>query len=420
MDPLITSNSRTSAGGRTGGASETAARFPPFSSLPLLLVICIKPLSDALYDYPIVKYGYMATLVFAALFAKAGQLLQGGVQSDASERWSLLAFLWLTALYSLYLIGFIPSFGDRFNETFKIISPFVFFLLVAPIADRWLIYALVFASVLTIVVNAALLPTSFGWTNWGGVRTFKGYYYFKTDLAYALTFSVLIYALASRYVICGSLILLVLLAGAQIVLANSRLNYVTFALVVLFSAIKSGFSVRNLIQFSILSGTLALVAALLYDPSKLLGFETHDPEAFTQGRNVIWDRLIDSLAANDLLQWIFGRGLFADLSLSFQFFSSAAEAYDAHNEYLHLLYTEGLLGTGLYLALWYWIFRSVRTDRLPNWARGTGMIAALLVGLQGLTSVVSSYATKTWPVVMVVLILRALSSRAGPLDEQRG
>ena len=417
--PSITSALRKGATSRSSGVPETAVRFPPFSSLPLLLVLCIKPLSDAFYDYASVKYAYMGILAFTALLAKAGQLLHGGVPSDAARRTSFLALVWLIALYFFCLVGLIPTSGNPFHEAFKIISPFVFFLLVAPIADRWLMMALVVASVLTIGINAALLPTSFGWVYWGGVHTFKGYYYFKTDLAYALTFSVLIYALATRYVIGGRLAVLVLLAGVQIVLANSRLNYLTFALVVLFCAIKSGANVRNLIRYAILLGLLALLAAVLYDPGKLLGFDTHDPEAFTQGRSLIWERLFDSLAANDVRQWIFGRGMFADLRLSIESFSSDGAVYDAHNEYLHLLYTQGFLGTGLYLGLWYWIFRSTRVDRLPHWARGTDIVAVLLVGLQGLTSVVSSYATKTWPLVMVFLTLRALSSRADALDRQR-
>lgn len=380
--------------------------MPVFSSWLLFLLVMVKPLSDAFYEVEQVKYGYMLLLGFAALFAKYGQLFQG-ITPDPRNK-SFFPFIWLITVYFFFHLGLAIAYGGSLSEIFKIVSPFVFFVLVAYAGDRWLIYALAGGAVLTILVNAAMLPFDYGWVTWGSVHTFKGYYFFKTDLAYALSFSVLIYAFYSRNSITPVLALLTLVAAVEVILSNSRLNYLTFLCVVIFIAVKQGMSLRSIIRFGLIFGLLALVVALLYDPTKLLGFDTSNEAAFTQGRSVTWGNLLQAQAHSSTLQWMFGRGPFADLILSADLKGIGETAHNAHNEILHLLYTQGILGSAFYIALWVKMFRMSHTLGMPAWARGTGAMALLLLVLQSMTAVVSSFATKTWPVVMVFLALRAV------------
>lgn len=382
--------------------------WPPFSSLPLLFLVMVKPLTDAFYEVEAVKYGYVLLLVFASLFARYGQESQG-YEADPRNK-SLLIYIYLIALYSCFLFGLATTYGGSWQELFKIISPFVFFVLVAYSADRWLIYALAGGAVLTIVINAALVPFNFGWVMWGSVKTFKGYYFFKTDLAYALSFSVLIYAFYARNSITPVLALLTLIAAVEVVLANSRLNYLSFSCVVIFLAVKEGISLRSTIRYSLLFGLLSLVVVFLYDPTKLLGFDAANEEAFTQGRNAIWGHLLAALADYSPLEWLFGRGQEADSILSAEF---TGAGHNAHNEILHLLYTQGVFGSVFYIFLWLKMFRISHSPEMPQWARGAGALALLLFLLQGMTAVMSSYATKTWPLVMMLLALRGLGNVAG-------
>jgi len=162
----------------------------------------------------------------------------------------------------------------------------------------------------------------------------------------------------------------------------------------------------------VLTGLLALIFGLVYDPTKMLGFQEATQEGFTQGRSVIWTNLVGTLASNTPLQWIFGRGLFADLILSVEHLSlTNGTPHNAHDEFLHLLFTQGLFGMGLYAALWIQMYRYAHGSNLPKWASGTGIVASLIFCAQGLTAVTSSYATKTWPLVMVFLAIKSVARK---------
>jgi hypothetical protein len=386
-----------------------ASGFPPFSSLPLLLIVMAKPLTDAFYEVEAVKYGYMTLLVFSAFFAKSGQILHSSVTDNPNK--SLFFYTWLIVIYAFFLFCTTLIYEGSPTELFKIVSPFVFFVLVAFAADRWMIYALVVGAVLNIIINAALLPFDFGWVMWGDIYTFKGYYFFKTDLAYSLCFSVLIYALFTRNSITPVLAILMAIAAVEIVLSNSRLNYLSFLCITVFLAVKEGISLRFIIRYALLFGMLAVIVLLLYDPTKLLGFDTSNEEAFTQGRSVVWENLLRELENYTPIEWLFGRGMFSDLLLAQKHLGSHL-AHNAHNEILHLLYTQGIFGLAIYTALWGWMFYMSHSLNIPKWARGNGVMALFLFILQSTTTVMSSFATKTWPLVMIFLVLWVLSNSA--------
>jgi hypothetical protein len=381
------------------------AMWPPMSLIPLLLLIAAKPIIDAAYQEDIIKYLFMMTLLCASFLAWCGQVLGG---ENLRREPSKAQFFWFTGTYFIYLYGLMIAGGGQVHEIFKIISPFVFFALTSFAASRWMASALAASATLVIIGNAALIPFDYGWTMWGAVHTFRGFYYFKTDLAYSLAFAILIIAIHSRYLVTPWLAFLTIIATVQVVLANSRLNYITFFGVIAFVAVKSGISWRALIRNSLLVAVVAMIAALLYDPSRLLGFDTSNIAALTQGREATWIRLIDSLGNATIQEWGFGHGMFADLLLSHQA-PGRGDAYDAHNEYLHLIYTQGIVGAVLYGSLWGWSFKLTNRSGISPWLRGTGIAAFLFFSLQGTTAVVSSFASKTWPLVMVLLMIKSVS-----------
>jgi hypothetical protein len=383
-----------------------ASRWPPFSSWLLLALIVAKPLSDALYEIDAVKYLYILLLAAGALLARVGRAFAGdGV--DSRNR-SLVAYVFLLVAYFYYLFGGALAHGGSLSAIFKIVSPFAFFVLVAFANDRWLIHALAAAAVLAIVVNAALLPFDFGWTQWGSVRTFKGYYFFKTDLAYALVFSLLVAALYFRNRITPLLGTLMLLAAVQVLFANSRLNYLTLIGVFLFLGIKQGLGARVLLGYGAAVAALGAVAIMAIDPSQLLGFDTSDMRSFSQGRSDIWASLWTGMQNSTPREWLFGQGFFADSRLMAEHSRAGQDIHNAHNELLHLLATQGIVGLCAYVGLWVWMYRMCRPSHMPAWARGTLLTAVLVFLFQGVTTVMSPFATKTWPLVMVFLAVRCL------------
>lgn len=402
--------------GRPLVMSRDRLRWPPFSSWLLLLLVLAKPLSDALYEVEVVKYLYMLLLGCGALLCRYGYVVQH-VTPDSRNK-ALIGYLFLLACYFYYLFGLALVYGGSLSGIFKIVSPFVFFVLLVFSAERWILYALAAGALLTIVVNAALLPFDFGWVQWGSVRTFKGFYFFKTDLAYALIFSLLIVALYLRNRITPMLALLILLAAVQIVLANSRLNYVTFVCVLVFLAIKQGLSVASIVRYGLLVGLIAAVVVAVVDPGQLLGFDTSDSRAFTQGRTDIWASLLMGMRNFSPVEWLFGLGYFGDSRLVAAFNFGSQDVHNAHNEILHLISTQGIVGLVVYCSLWVWMYRMCRSSDVPAWARGTAAVGSLLFLLQGMTTVMSPFATKTWPLVMVFLAMRGISVRGGTRSQE--
>lgn len=385
--------------------SRVSTRWPPFSSWLLLMLVVAKPLSDALYEIEAVKYLYIVLLAGGAFLARVGHAFRG-TPVDARNRY-LAAYIFLTAGYFYYLFGLMLTYGGSLSGIFKIVSPFAFFVLVAFANDRWLIHALVLAAVLTIVVNAALLPFDFGWVQWGSVRTFKGYYYFKTDLAYALVFSLLIVAFYLKNRITSLLAFLMLLVAVQVVFANSRLNYLTLLCVLFFLAIKQGFKARLLLIYAALATAVGAIAFLMIDPSQLLGFDFSNMGSFSQGRNEIWAGLWAGMKQFALSDWLFGRGYFGDSALLADNSAAGTNIHNAHNELLYLVTTQGFVGLCVYAGLWFGMYHMCRAADAPPWARGTLAVAIVIFLFQGLTANTSPFATKTWPLVMVFLAVRA-------------
>lgn len=389
--------------------SAVATRWPPFSSWLLLGLIVAKPLSDALYQIDAVKYLYIMLLAAGALLARVGQAF-GGAEADPRNR-QLVAYVFVLVGYFYYLFGGALAYGGSLSAIFKIVSPFAFFVLVAFANDRWLIHALAAAAVLAIVINAALLPFDFGWAQWGSARTFKGYYFFKTDLAYALVFSLLVAAFYLRNRITPLLGILMLLAAAQVLFANSRLNYVTLLGVALFLAFKQGLSARLLLGYGALASVLGVLAVVAVDPSQLLGFDTSDMRTFSQGRSDIWASLWSGMQDFTPGEWLLGQGFFADSRLMAEYSGAGQDIHNAHNELLHLISTQGIVGLCVYGCLWVWMYRMCRPRHMPAWARGTLLTAVLVFLFQGVTTVMSPFATKTWPLVMVLLAVRCVDRR---------
>src|SRR5262249_49065395 len=152
-----------------------------FSELILLAVIVVKPAMDALYMAPLAKYVYMLALICAGLLAYAGKTYaaaSGDTREDSAGQGTLRILFW-TLFYASFLLLLSAINGGSLHEIFKIVGPFLFYLLVRGNVSIRLRYAIVALALIVVFGNAALLPFDYGWTYWGAARTFRGFYYFK-------------------------------------------------------------------------------------------------------------------------------------------------------------------------------------------------------------------------------------------------
>jgi hypothetical protein len=388
-----------------------------FSEAVLLAVIAAKPAMDALYMVPLAKYVYMLALICAGLLAYAGKgyAAAGGAAGAASSSGSALPILFWTFFYASFLLVLSALNGGSLHEIFKIVSPFLFYSLVRGNVSARLRYAILALALIVVFANAALLPFDYGWTYWGSVRTFKGFYYFKTDLAFSVVTSLLIIGMFFDFKPRPLFVLALLVGAVEVVLSNARLNYLTFALFLVFLLWRNGVSIPRLLGSALIVGAIAALVLILYDPGTYLSpFDITNLGKFTQGRERIWDTLVnEGIMKADLVDALFGRGMWFDWAIINEYGYGFRQAHNAHNELFHLLLTQGLMGLFLYLWLWVCVTRDTLRHAQAPGDLAIALVALALLVLQSLTAVVSSYASKTWPVVLVMLMLQAQhSSRA--------
>jgi O-Antigen ligase len=378
--------------------------LPRFYAAPMFLALCLKSGVDAFFEVNAVKYLYFFLLLFGVFFLRTGR----GYASKEPTRaeGNLQIQLWLFVIVYFTFLSLLMMFANGSPQLiFKIVSPFIFFGLIVAAKDESLLFAMVIGSVLNIVANAALLPFDYGWTYWGGVRTFKGFYMFKTDLAYSLATSLLVYAAWVRFKLTPVFLVLALAVVIQVILANSRMNYLVLAIVLVFIALKNGAKPSSLLIYGVFLGLLAAIAVYMWDPKKYLGFDISNIGAFTQGRDRIVSILITyGLATYSPLELLFGRGLYADMLLYMRYVQEGT-VYGAHNDYMYQLVTQGVTGLFLHVYGWYLVYKIVVSAGERRWAKGLILTTFLLYASQGMTMTVSTFALKTWPIASLLLMV---------------
>lgn len=391
---------------------------PTFYAIPIFLAVALKSGVDAFFEVNSVKYLYFFLLLFGVFFLRTGRGFITQPQHNPDN--NLQSRLWVyVMLYFTFLTLLMILQNGNPQMVFKIVSPFIFFGLLVAAKDKSLPFAMALGSALNILGNAALLPFDYGWTYWGGIHTFKGFYLFKTDLSYSLATSVLIYAAWNRYKPTPDLLILALISVIMVVLANSRANYLTMALVLAFIAYKNGARPAVLAGYAAFLAVLGGVVVFMYDPTKALGFDTSNLGGFTQGRDRIVEVLFRyGLATYGPLELLFGRGLYADLLIYMENISDG-EPHGAHNDYLYQITTQGIFGLAMNLAGWYLLYRITVSDGKRQWAKGLAFVAFAMYFVQGMTMTVSLFALKTWPLAMILLMIHISPDEAQDTQEAK-
>ncbi len=373
-------------------------------TLGFALLAC-KALVDGGYAVPGLASAYFAALLGVFMFA-ASEPQGAPAPGRAPDRRHIAFVLALIAYGCLEVLSLWRTNLWGLGDALKRLSPFLL-LLVLPLQRReGLRRCLLAYALIAIAVNLATLPFGFAWTTWGSARTFIGIYFFKTDLAFGMVSALLILVLLMPQrrrllLACG------LAVGAMVVLANARLNYLTFLVVAVYALMARGLGWRSLVLgAACVLGFVGLTLWAAQAGTQLSAYDISDLGRFTQGRVRTWEMLLIELGVYYRpIDQLIGKGHDHDLLVAL--LHSPRAAFDSHNEVLSQLVNRGWLGLVAYVATWGLALRyavgrfAIDAPRGPfRWALATAV--ALLV-LQGLTGVVSEYSTKTWPFLFCVL-----------------
>jgi O-Antigen ligase len=380
--------------------------FAPFTEVLFLGVVAGKPLWDGLYWFSPAKYLYHFVFFFLAFLAFAGEKISQGY-SAPSRSGSKASFALAGSLgYAAYIVAVYFANGRHpgtLEILFKTLDPFITFwvLMVVPRSNfRSAAYTYV---ALVIFGNCCLLPAPYGWTDWGDARTFRGMYFFKTDLAFAVVSSIILLMVIERNRFSLLFVSALAIGGIEVILSNARMNYALYVITLVVAAYIRGLRLRSIIAGSLI--LVAVVSAALFQQSSnhSLGFDLSNPAALTQGRTNTWDIDIkEGLLRYSATEWLVGRGLSADTDI-ISLHTTANERFDPHNEALHLLLTQGVFGLLLYATAWITIYRYVALDaQKVSELRIPAALAMTVLGLQSLTANLSFSATKTWPVMLIL------------------
>lgn len=197
--------------------------------------------------------------------------------------------------------------------------------------------------------------TGIGFVEWGRYLTFRGLYFFKTDLATAMMQCIALFAFTPKRSKLNYAV--IILCSFFIIIADARMYYIVwFILLSLFmlflyeektqKEVKIG--IFHLIPFILgLFGALYFLNYLnnIYGEQYLL-FEFEEltdlsDERNTQGRSLVWAEIYMKFAKQDFWTRFWGIDLITDVSVLL--------GYNSHNLYLKLLYSIGYFGIATYL-----------------------------------------------------------------------
>ncbi|XEC97051.1 hypothetical protein AB6A23_11200 [Paenibacillus tarimensis] len=373
------------------------------------LILFMKPIVDMLWQYKILLLALIGGVVL--------YMLPQYCKVRISFTNSLLVF------FSIMLtISFFNKIDENTSSTYlKVISAFMLFFAAQLNQDINKTLKVIAASyIIPSVYSLLLYLTDNGYVFWGGIRTFVGPYYYKTDLAIAVILSVIffrkaLYSSKSGFlkIIAGMYILVI--APMLILTANSRMMTIIYGVIIIYIIVErlalSAKRLTNLIKFSkvkkiavVLLSCIVLVGGyFVYDSltQNALKINLSSDEFFsqsnTQGRSGIWSTIIDNFLAGDTRSIMFGYYIGKD----FEF--NTYMGNDAHNSFLKLLVATGFYGLSLYVLFLLLIIYKIRAiskltdlDNTQRFAVNTIIMVLLFFLISGMTQSNIIFTQSSW------------------------
>lgn len=310
----------------------------------------LKMISDMFWQYP--------ALDMLLLGCASALLLIRLSRSRVSYGFPDIAYV---VLFCLLTVSFAKS-NDGLTIFIKMSSSIILYFLGRESSDSFnsAVGGILAALPIILLLNVATFLSGAGFQIWGEANTFSGLYYFKTDLASAMSILLMtsLYFFEKKHIN----VLVSLICILFIVLSNARVYYIITIIILMFYVLYS-MNIRIRARF-LLIGAIGMLGALWLlnllfstDVFKDLGFvgihfnsisDLFDASN-TQGRNIIWDALFDRVLNGTIAEQLFGFDLTGDTV----FVNGAA--YGSHSLYFGLLYNVGIIGSMCFIsAILYW------------------------------------------------------------------
>lgn len=264
----------------------------------------------------------------------------------------------------------------------KIISGFMFYFLGRIYFNKIteINKYIVNAYIIVISINLILLILGEGFIYWGSAKTFRGVYFFKTDLAAAICQGsvIMMFIISSKKQITRQIyyIFPFIIAPLLLLLANSRIYIILYViLMVIFwmsrreKKYKKYFKI-NIKTIIILFGGLILSVNLLsyltrstfFKEMGFIGFEFNNLEDLfnssnTQGRDEIWEIVLEYFNNQSIANKLFGVDLITDTMIN-------SKGHNTHNNFLKIVFSIGYIGFITFIT--FIVQLIIRLNRVKN------------------------------------------------------
>lgn len=294
------------------------------SSLLISILLFIKPLIDMFYQFQLLDIVYFVIVFFVFLINLNKHKIKG-------DEVFIILFVLLLSL----------SFARNINgiKTYiKMMSPFLLFYSLK-CQNHLYLRPLLYSYLLIVLINFMTLSFNDGYVYWGSIKTFRGLYFYKTDLACAMSQAILVFLI---YLKKNKILLIpIILSLIMCYYSNSRISIVVNLIIILLYFIMK--KNRNLLQIFLILFCCSALFFFVYSnisSSNMLtiDFNNFFSEANTQGRSVIWKNIFDIYNNSNLISKLFGVDLVSDQTIL------NGDIYGSHSMYLKILFSIGIVG----------------------------------------------------------------------------
>ncbi len=321
----------------------------------VFVLVCLKILADMFWQFPVLD---MLLLGFALVILGL-HLPQSRVSYGLPDAASVLLLTLLTFSFSKSVDGAVVFF--------KMASAIILYFLGRESSESFneAVKGALIASIVVLVLNAATFVSGAGFQTWGDANTFSGLYYFKTDLASAMS----LVLITGLYYINQPVIkiIYIIICSLLIVASNARAYYIILLLTGgLYITYR--LNIRITVKLAIY-GLVGILGALyllnwifstgIFQDMGYVGIQFDSlsdlfDAANTQGRNAIWDDLFSRISSGGLGAQLLGFDLTGDIVVV------NGSEYGAHSLYVGLLYNTGVIGLACFMYLLLYTFNSIR------------------------------------------------------------
>lgn len=313
----------------------------------MALFLFLKIIIDMLYFIPALDYILMiiAILYFIVSIRR--------IKSINSTDGFAIAFMLLLCLTMLKNM-------TGFTNFVKMISGFMLYFIGRGYSNELcnIEKSVVNANKIVLFVNAALLFLGYGLITWGNANTFRGVYYYKTDLAFAMIYTICSFLFfkkqKKKMIIAEWLLILYMIFRSN---CRMALMVILLVFVLWLLSIKENISNRRLninikivaLSLLVFGGSIFIVSWFsnlpIFSKYNFIGisftsFSDLFNERNTQGRNVIWRYILDKYNNSDLFERLFG----------IDFVSDRWNTLESHNSYIKILFSTGITGLIVFLC----------------------------------------------------------------------